>query len=328
MQIFVLTASTAAKKAFASAERSRTYDVVFEAPDRFSSVLKSANTTPDSFFYLDAAGTDTRTLKRRINKLRDTRPYRFGIIDTANAIEDIADLFHSAAADYVGKALAREGITTARLRRIVEYQPVSLEQTSIATEDASPDMNLVPSMGWDQVRDGSEYTFLMLYAGLDGAKELRRKSSEAFLSGLRKTFTALLERSFSEFDAKVWMWLEDEGLLLMPYDGGRIDAIVQAIRLVINRMIYNMEEFAQFGEQSWRLALHLGNTAYRAAGSTGGIVSESVNFVFHLGGQFAERGALVVTKPVADRTPPRVRPLLNHRGSFEGVDIYTLRDQI
>ena len=328
MQIIVLTASNPAKKALAAIERSRTYTVEYGDPAEFAAAMKRADETPDSFVYLDVAGMDLRTVRRRLASLRDSRPYRFGIIDTGHTIADIAEIFQNGAADYVGKALAKDGLSTAHLRRVVEFEPIQVERAVEESIDPHTDFDLRPSGSWADVEDGSEYTFVMVYAGLDRAKELRRKSSEAFLAGLRKTFTGLLERSFAEFEARVWMWLEDDGLLLIPYDGSRINAVIPAVRLVVNSMIYNNDEFAQYGAQSWRLAMHLGNTSFRTSGQTGGIVSESVNYLFHVGQQFVEPGGLAVTQSCIREIPSRVRPLLNHQGMFEGTDIYTLRDLI
>ncbi len=329
MTIIVVTSSRSVKKAFASAERSRTYSVEYMSPDRMKEAFAHADSLPESFLYLDADGTDVQTLKRRITTLRDIRPYRFGIIDPGGKVADVAELFHNAAADYVSKPLLGAGVSTARLRRVVEFQPVTVERPAHNHVPEHESHQIIASgTDWASVRDGGEYTFLMLYAGIDEAGDLRRKSSDGFLSSLRRSFCSMLENAFAEFNARVWMWKEDEGLLLMPFDGGQIDAIVAALRLMLNRVPVNVDEFSQYGELSWRIALHLGNTTYRSGGRTGSIVSESLNFLFHLGSQFVEPGGLAVTAPCYAHVPEGIRPLLNHRGQFESVHVYTLRDVI
>ncbi len=329
MTIFVVTDSKAVQKAFASAVRSRTYSVEFAGRDELNQTIRTANGVPDSFLYVDAEGMDVRSLKRRLSRLRDERPYRFGIIDRTNAICDVAELFHYAAADYVGKAMLAEGLSTSRLRRVVEYDPTPVARRAGNHVPEHEQQRFVPSgEDWSRVRDGQEYTFIMLYAGIDGAGDLRRTSSETLLSSLRSSFTALLERTFAEHHARIWMWKEEEGLLLMPFDGLELDVAIPALRLMLNRVLINAEELAQYGEISWRLALHLGNTTYRASGRTGDIVSESVNFVFHLGSRFVDPGGLAVTGPCLELIPDGVRPLLNHRGSFESIHVYALRDLI
>ncbi|HKJ86356.1 MAG TPA: hypothetical protein VKA06_09795 [Spirochaetia bacterium] len=329
MTIIVVTSSRSVKKAFASAGRSRTYSVEFMSPDRIKDALAHADSLPESFLYLDADGTDVRTLKRRIKSLRDARPYRYGIIDPGGNVADVAELFHHAAADYVSKPLLGAGVSTARLRRVVEFEPVPVVRNANDHVPEHENHQIFPSgTDWTSVRDGEEYTFLMLYAGIDEAGDLRRKSSEAFLGSLRKSFSSMLENAFADFNARVWMWKEDEGLLLMPFDGRQIDAMIPALRQVLNRAPINVDEFSQYGELSWRLALHLGNTTYRSGGRTGSIVSESLNFLFHLGSQFVDPGGLAVTAPCYALIPEPVRPLLNHRGEFESVHVYALRDLV
>lgn len=330
MTIFVVSDSKAVRKAFGTADRSRTYSVEFLKPDDLAAAFRAADAVPDAFLYLDVDDIDGRSLKRRLGQLRERRPYRFGIVDRNHTIADVAELFHNTAADYLGKALLDEGLSTARLRRVVEFEPEPLERPSAGLNVPEHESHSVILSGsdWSEVRDGEEYTFIMLYAGIDGAEELRRKSSESFLSSLRAAFTTILQRTFSDFDARVWMWKEDDGLLLMPFDGQELDVVVPALRLILDRVLINVEELAAFGEISWRLAIHLGNTTYRSSGRTGGIVSESVNFLFHLGGRFVEPGGLAVTGPCMPLIPERVRPLLNHRGSFESVHVYSLRDLV
>lgn len=326
MTIIVVTGSRAVRKAFASAERSRTYSVEFHDGDT-RRAFQRAREVPDSFLYVDVTGMDARTVKRHAKRLGEERPYRFGVIDPERAVTDIAELFRNAAADYVGRELMSQGFTTARLRRTVEFEPVAPVRPAAGHVPEHENHRVIPSgTDWSSVRDGEVYTFVMLYAGIDQAGDLRRKSSEGFLTSLRRSFSTMLEREFGEYGARVWMWKEDEGLLLMPFDGRTVDAVVPALRLVLNRWIVNAEEFSQFGELSWRLALHLGNTTYRSTGRTGAIVSESVNFLFHLGAKFVEPGGLAVTDTCHPYVPDGVRPLLNHRGEFESIHIYTLRD--
>ncbi len=329
MTVYVVTDSRSVRAAFAAVDRSRTYTVEYAPTKDLGETLRRATTVPDSFVYIDVGGMDHLTVKRRLRRLRNERPYQFGIIDHHGRISDVAELFHSAAADYLGKPLLADGVSTARLRRVVEYEPAMPAAQSGSHVPEHEEHQFIPSgSDWSDVEDGRIYTFLMVYAGLDQAGDLHRKSSEAFLTTLRRSFSAMLEREFAEYAARVWMWKEDEGLLLMPFDGQTINAVVPALRLALNRTVINTEEFAQFGELSWRLALHLGNTTYRSSGRTGAIVSESVNFLFHLGSRFVEPGGLAVTGVCHPLVPEGVRPLLNHRGLFESVHVYTLRERL
>ena len=139
-------------------------------------------------------------------------------------------------------------------------------------------------------------------------------------------FVAILEEYLGPFGARLWMWKEDDGLMLLPFDGESVDACIGALRLMINRLLIGAEQLAGFEDIGWRLAFHLGRTAYRTNGDTGSIVSADVNFMFHLGSRFLEPGTLSMTQPVQALLADRIRPLIHHRGVFESVHVYQLRD--
>lgn len=327
MTIFVVTDSKAVRRAFETADRSKSFTVDFHSSKKLTEAIREADATPDSFLYVDVGGLDRRALKRRLTRFRDERPFRFGIIDLKHDVVDIAEVFHHCAADYVGKGVLGEGMSTARLRRVVEFDPGSNGDRPQTHVPEHENHTIIPSgSDWSAVRDGQEYTFIMIYAGLERGSGLDGKESEGYVTALRKAFVSLLEQSFLEYEARVWMWKEEEGLLLLPFDGQEIDAIVPALRLVLNHELINAEELASFGRVDWRLAIHLGNTTYRSSGRTGAIVAESVNFLFHLGARFVESGGLAVTAPALRFIPQRTLPLLDHRGEFESIHVYTLRD--
>ena len=338
MTVYVLTDDERVRPVFATVERSRTYSLEWCPSTDRPTGLKQFD-APDSFLYFDATGLDAAAVRRCVNVLEEMRPYRFGVVDLTGGVDDVAELFHRRAADYIGPALAAHGVSTARLRRVVEYAAgqgddsdlVRLEHGIAGLGDVAADAEADPypdasGPDWNRVRSGAEYTFLMLYAGLDRIGDLSRKSSAGLLAELRKRFVAILEEYFGPYGARMWMWKEDHGLMLFPFDGESADACLPAIRLMINRVLINTEQLCAYGEIGWRLALHVGRTVYRANGDTGSIVAADVNFLFHLGSRYLEAGTFSVTQPVHGLLPARIRPLLNHRGSFESVHVYQLRD--
>lgn len=326
MTIFVVSENRAVRTAFRAAERSRSYTVVYGSADELPSIAHRADSTPGSLLYIDAHGVDAASLRRRVRQLGASRPYRFGVLDPEGEVVDIAELFHLCAADYLGKAQLAAGVTTARLRRVFACAPVSRVPSSLP---AVPAGSCAPSgSDWSGVRDGHEYTFLMLYAGLDRLSDLRRKSSESFLASMRRAFQQLLERSFAPFGARLWMWKEDDGLILMPFDGRSVDAVIAAIRFMLNRVLVNTEELREFDDLCWRLALHIGATTYRTSGRTGAIVSESVNFMFHLGSRYVEAGSFAVTAPVYALLTPALCACFEPRGAYESIEVHTLRRRV
>ncbi|TVQ28283.1 MAG: hypothetical protein EA382_02180 [Spirochaetaceae bacterium] len=333
MTVYVLTDDERVRPIFATVERSRTYSVEWHPASDRPVELKRFN-AHESFLYFDASGMDASAVRRCVNVLEDVRPCRFGVIDLAGSVDDVAELFHRRAADYIGPAIAAHGVSTARMRRVVEYgigqgEDSDLDRLEPTIVDTEPDAEPYPDASgpdWSRVRPGAEYTFLMLYAGIDRIGDLSRKSSAGLLADLRRRFVSILEEYFGPYGSRMWTWKEDYGLMLLPFDGESVDACLPAIRLMINRVLINTEQLSPYGEIGWRLALHLGRTVYRANGDTGSIVAADVNFLFHLGSRYLEPGTLSVTQPVHGLLPARIRPLMNHRGSFESVQVYQLRD--
>ena len=66
-------------------------------------------------------------------------------------------------------------------------------------------------------------------------------------------------------------------------------------------------------------AVHHGSTEFAAPGKTGTIVSDAVNFIFHLGAKCAQAGRLTLSSDV-DRSiiPAPLRELFVDAGAFEG----------
>jgi hypothetical protein len=120
----------------------------------------------------------------------------------------------------------------------------------------------------------------------------------------------------------VWMWMDFCGLVLIPFDGERCEAVLSCLRMVMNRAITSVEDCELGMLLSFRIALHIGNTVYRARGDTGSIISDSINSIFHLGQKFARPGHYLLTENVEPFIPSGVRDLFKGEGVYEGRMIY------
>lgn len=121
------------------------------------------------------------------------------------------------------------------------------------------------------------------------------------------------------------MWNEYGGVALFPFETTTCRPVYTAIRMVLNRLIISCEEFPFSTLINYRLALHLGETPYHERGNTGTIVSDTVNFIFHLGQKFAKPGQLYITKEILDRMNGGFRDLFLEEGIFEHRTIYRMR---
>ena len=326
MTVIVVSDDEVVRASFAALGRNRAHTVECVPSDELTESVRRVAADPGALLYLDVGEMEGPLLKRRLTRLRNQCPYRFGVTDPHGRITDVAELFHGTAVDYVGPSLLESGFGAARLRRVARSMPPGPDDPGGGHVPEYQRHRVIPSgSDWSGVKDGNVYTFLMVYAGIDRPGDLSRKSSERAQAWLRSRFRTMLERTFADAGARTWMATDDEVLLLLPFDGRRIRAFVPALRLVLNRPIVIAEEYARVGDLSWRLALHLGNTTYESGENTATIVSESVNFLFHLGSRFLEHGGLAVTAACHSLLPDRLRSLLDRRTCFESVPVYSLR---
>ena len=181
-----------------------------------------------------------------------------------------------------------------------------------------------PGLDWEAVRSSREYTFLMLYAELDLENELRRIWSTRRIERLAGSFRSYLESELAGHNARSWMWSDTAGLFLIPFDGRYCPVLRDCVRLMLSQTLLAVERLGLSHAVGFRLALTLGDTTYEDSGRTGGIISESVNFVFHLGKRYLEPGRLVVDEEALRLSDPRLHSLFSFDGRYEQRELYRM----
>ncbi len=76
---------------------------------------------------------------------------------------------------------------------------------------------------------------------------------------------------------------------------------------------------------SYRMSLDIGNTKYLTIGNTGNIISDSVNFIFHFGKQYASPGNFYLTGRVHEDIPPGLLDNFSVSERFEDRTIYRMK---
>ena len=76
---------------------------------------------------------------------------------------------------------------------------------------------------------------------------------------------------------------------------------------------------------NFRFAFHSGRTMWRKPGATGSVVSEDVNFVFHLGMKVAGDGYILASADAQKVIPVYLRDLFTGAGDFEGRSLIASR---
>jgi len=177
--------------------------------------------------------------------------------------------------------------------------------------------------GWKEIQNGREYTFFFLYVEINMLDEWKKKSGSTHIGDIQEVFHHHIESTIKPLGGRIWMWMNNGGVVLFPFKGSHCPCIEACLRLILNRHIISIEEYTYNSLITYTMAVHLGNTIYKTRGQTGEIVSDSVNFLFHVGKKFARREQFYVTENVFPFIEPGFKDLFMENGTFEGVRMYT-----
>jgi len=286
--------------------------------------------------YLDIYQKREKDYWEEIKLLLKQKIVFLGIIDLQSAALDPAAFFHAGVSDYLRKNQLWEGIDNKRFKTILSAKPKSpvaiTKEKDEESQNELPAKNkkefsakLVPDGEWKKVKSGEEYVFYFLYVEIDLTADWKRKGGQAFLKQIKEVFYNYIKHHIEPINGKIWMWNEFGGLILFPYTKKCHDVTVTAAKLITNAPIASCEDFPFKTEMSYKLALHIGETVYKDRGNTGTIVSDAINYTFHLGQKYTKPGNFYMTEEVYNKIQPGLKELFFPEGVFENKNILRLR---
>jgi hypothetical protein len=292
----------------------------------FNKVLKNAE--PGTLVYLDLSGLEMVQVSRYIRTILKADDLYPGLLDPLGKITDVAHLFHEGVADYVDKATLREGITVQRLNQVFKYLlETGRAYTKTAEERTREEIRsryISSGNSWSDVVPGREYTFCLMFVELDGAVEMEKMYGRDTLARALGSFRSYIESLVGSFNGRIWIWSGFGGVVLFPFNLTRSDSLKCGLCLVLFKHLYDIEESIFPNFISFRLALSIGNILYTEVG-TGHVISDSLNYIYHLGQQFAEPGRFYITEEVLLISHTAFMEFFLESGEFEGRKIYRMR---
>lgn len=322
MELAIFTKSKAVKTYFNPLLKSRTHSAEILDPAQLEQVLKQNQS--GLFVYVDVSGLEETARDSFLQSFPRRKKIRVGIVDPTGLIDDIGRLFHSGAVDYLGKRALTQTFSAKRLDAALRLMPFKDSRVDSEKAEVSTDWKLSGNK-WSGIRSGQEYTFCFLFVEIDLIDEWKRKSGQEHLDNVKKAFYRHIERVVSPLSGRIWMWMDMGGLVLFPFDGKQCPAILTCFKLVLDRVIISAEEFTYGTIISYRIALHIGNTVYKARGNTGTIVSGDINFLFHVGQKFAKPGHFYLTEPAVRFIPKGLESCFVDAGVFEDVSMTRMK---
>lgn len=323
INLYLLTKSAIILSFFEKINKSRTFALTIYNPNNYRTIL--AEDSEYFFAYIDISSFSVSEQKKVLNYISHQRKFDYGVLDPENSIKDPGALFHRGASDYIpGRALNKK-ITTQRIKQAVDFY--SIEEAEEDMLPAEPE-EITTGTTWDTIVEGNSYTFILLFIEIDMIEEWVLHSGKKHINTVMDHFYRHLEKIITPLHGRIWIKTEYGALVLIPYAGSSTPVIIECFKLQLNKTIISAEEYPFKTILSYKIALDIGTTQYLARGNTGNIISDSINYIFHLGHQYAEAGNFYLTKRTYDDIPQGLLEFFTVSGNFQNKTIYKMRQPL
>jgi len=327
--IYIFSSKSAA--ALGLSEKNTGMELLPMTPGRELSVLRACGREiqAQDQIYLDISGLSPAELKKSMAQLKKGA-FFWGIIDPKGSSEDPALFFFEGAGDYIGPALVKKGFAKKRFTTALSQPrsgktggPVNKPDDVGSAKSKSPKLSTSKFEGWKSIRAGTEGAFFFLFVSLAGKANLRSALGEKAFSTVKIRFREILQQGLLDVDALLWMETEHNLLFLVPPRQANGKAAIEAaLKMLLNSRLIVVEKLELSIPVELTFALHYGQTLFQAPGKTGGVISETVNYIFHLGAKKAEAGRLTVSGDVPEEAIPKgLKDLFIPVGAFQGIPI-------
>ncbi|MDR2182045.1 MAG: hypothetical protein LBN92_05125 [Treponema sp.] len=291
----------------------------------------------DDLTYLDISGYTAADLKKAAALLKKRcKDAPWGIIDPKDSCKDPASWFFEGAADYMGSA-ALANADSKRFRAAAGWKLAADGRSGPAQKTGAAGVRqsfgqaiklaTTAFAGWNAVTSGSRVNVYLLYVSLQGKTSLQARFGEAAYSQLYKRFLAYLNRNLQDAEALLWMNTGKDCLFVIPpRESCANTAVISCLRMLLAAPLASVETLGLSMRVDFVFALHFGTITYLPPGKTGTVVSDAVNFIFHLGAKKAEPGRLTISGETPTVTiPAQLTDDFVNAGSFEGRDLVQSR---
>jgi hypothetical protein len=282
--------------------------------------------------YLDISGLSPADVKKGLARLKKRCACSsWGIFDPKGEAPDPAEFFFAGAADYMGPKTVKGGISAKRFAAALAWRDPQKSAAGTAGEPAEGPGQKSRKLpggkfeGWNSIRAGATASFFFLFVSISGSGKtnLRSRLGETSFISVKNRLRDVLRQNLQDSQALLWMETESTCLFLIPPRAANGKAAVEAsLKMIAGGPLIGIENLELSIPVDFTFALHYGKTVFRAPGKTGTIVSDAVNYIFHLGAKHAEPGRLTISAEISDEAVPEgLTGLFTGAGIFEGVPI-------
>lgn len=267
--------------------------------------LKAHRPEPGDVTYLDLSGLEEAERRRMLSLLkRRCLDRAWGIVDPDGTIADPAALFFSGASDYIGPGIYSDGLGKARLKSVLGFSKTMqgtdasvIESTASSKAANSAQAAGKEFAGWKSIGPGSIYPFYFLLVSVSAQMNLRIRLGEAGYRAFRDRLRQQLHQALAGADPLLWMESDMNALYLVPPCASHVDAATEAcLRMLLGAPLIGHERLGLPFPITFSFSIHYGMTEFALPGKTGTIVSDAVNYIYHLGAKKTEAGRLSVSE--------------------------------
>ena len=289
--------------------------------------------------YLDISGLSQADLKKTLGQIKKCDAF-WGIVDPLGVSEDPASFFFDGAIDYIGPALIKKGLSKKRfalafsqaIEKSDPYEamphsnhPVKKAPKREGQVSKKTDQKFIAGKfeGWKSVRPGTTDAFFFLFVSLSGKSDLRSTVGEVSFKTVKNRLNDVLQQVLWKANALLWMETEGSSLFLVPsgLPHGKA-AIEETLKIILNSKLIGLEKLGLSVPVEFTCALHYGQTVFQPPGKTGSVISETVNYIFHLGSKKAEEGRLTISGDVPEEVfSSGLQDFFSPAGVFEGIPV-------
>jgi len=289
--------------------------------------------------YVDISGLSQADLKKALVPIKKCGAF-WGIVDPEGSSEDPASFFFDGAIDYIGPALIKKGLRKKRFALAFSSaidkndsddteaackSPAKKTSSKAGQTEKKKDPKLPPEKfeGWKSIRPGTTDTFYFLFVSLSGKSDLRSTVGEVSFKTVKNRLNEVLQQCLWKANALLWMETEGSSLFLVPsaVPHGKA-AIEEALKLILNSKLIGLEKLGLAVPVEFTCAIHYGQTVFQPPGKTGGVISETVNYIFHLGSKKAEEGRLTISDDIPEEVlSGGLKDFFSPAGVFEGIPV-------
>jgi hypothetical protein len=281
-----------------------------------------ANPSADNIVYLDAGSFTRKSWEETIPRMSAEPRINWAVIDHGQLLPDPAAVFHAGALDYAGRDAPDGFIDDKRIDTIMRFAEGRLQTDRPAnSRHQNQRQRQTAFSGWDQLVEGKEYEFLMLFIGLCDADGLHTRLGDTRFAKLKSSVVSVAETLASERDGVVWI-SDGQCILELFKPDSASKVVTSCIRILANMELVSYEQLRLDQETvSLNFSLCRATAPWQKPGNTGTIVADSINYIYHLGRKFTPPGVIDLVDDLASSLPSRLADHIVPAGSFEGKTV-------